>query len=183
MNTDHIGDVMNSLANLGVPEAKSRPIYTLITNSPDSILKVNSFFSDYVYPEQRAIKEAVKAVTQSKDAYIISSILLHFWTHKLHLEKIVTLTGMGCCADKAKAILNQYVHFLKTGVKPEWNPDAPNCFWLPKFGTQDQWFNFVYGIYMFTAGHADEFYATRNVLITEAEAYLAKIKELGNEPN
>ena len=36
---------------------------------------------------------------------------------------------------------------------------------------------------MFTAGHADEFYATRNVLITEAEAYLAKIKELGNESN
>lgn len=87
--------------------------------------------------------EAIKAVAQSKDAYIISSVLLNFWTHKIHLEKIISLTGMGCCADKAKAILNQYVYFLKTGVKPEWKPDEPNCFWLPKFGTQDQWFNFI----------------------------------------
>ena len=40
----------------------------------------------------------------------------------------------------------------------------------------------IHGIYMFTVGHADEFYKTRNVLITEADTYLAKIKELGNEP-
>lgn len=182
MNADHIGDVINSLVSLGASQATGKPIYTLIANAPDSILKTSSFYSEYVYPEQRAIKEAIKAVAQSKDAYIISSVLLNFWTHKIHLEKIISLTGMGCCADKAKAILNQYVYFLKTGVKPEWKPDELNCFWLPKFGTQDQWFNFIHGIYMFTVGHAGEFYKTRNVLITEADTYLAKIKELGNEP-
>ena len=130
---EKIADVITALANQSMEQGQKHQLYAQITQDPESILKVNSFHTTYVYPLHSAISAAVKSINKSQDAYIHVDVLINFWVYKNHIEMLLKKTGAtSCVADMAKAILNHFVHHSVTGQVAEWNVDDPKVLLVAK---------------------------------------------------
>ncbi|MDF2880180.1 MAG: hypothetical protein K0R54_737 [Clostridiaceae bacterium] len=72
--------------------------------------------------------------------------------------------GNSCCADKSRAILKMYLKYSLTGEINEYKPEI-ECYWLPKFGTNEEWVNYCDGLYLLYYGKTEKYLASYNILI------------------
>lgn len=80
---------------------------------------------------------------------------------------IVKHEGSPCSADKTRYILKLYRDFIVTGEEPSF---GERChYWIPKKGTCEAWMNFTKSIPPFLHGQVDEYFKTRDILVSQLE--------------
>lgn len=56
-----------------------------------------------------------------------------------------SVEGSACMYDKSGWLLRQYVEYKKSGALPDMSPEE-KCYWKPRFGTGQQWMNYIAGL-------------------------------------
>lgn len=155
-------------------EAQAHPLFKLLNGKPDLFESPTSFKFNFLYKMNNAIEEAVKRVKGVKEEY--TDIFLDFQFYEDHIEKLCTFfEGSSCCADKSKVIVERYLNYLRTGDKGKWEAGEEvyierlkeniSCYWLPKFGTQDDWFNLLNALWYFKYGNPEKYLRAYKTLI------------------
>lgn len=96
-----------------------------------------------------------------------------FLEHNIR-ELCVLREGSGCCADKSRYILKMYLGYSLAGETPEFNPDIEH-YWMPKFGTNQEWINLCDGLYHLYYGRVDQYVKSYHALI---QAEIRKYKHI-----
>ncbi|MDH2636862.1 hypothetical protein QDS01_18285 [Acinetobacter nosocomialis] len=160
-------------------EAQENPVYKYLVQHPE-IFKTPSDFNFHVLHKiEDAIEEAVKTVKSGNYEYI--NIFTDFQFYENHIEKLCThFEGGACCADKSSVIVQRYLNFLATGDKGKWEvgkevfiekiKENVRCYWLPNFGTQDQWFDLMHGLFCFRYGNPENYLKAYQALLVAGKA-------------
>lgn len=155
--------------------AQEHPVYKYLIQHPE-LFKSPSIFNCMVLNKyEDAVEEAVKTVNNGSYEYV--QIFTDFQFYENHIEKLCTqFEGSACCADKSSVIVQRYLNFLATGEKGKWEAGEEvfieklgkniGCYWLPKFGTQDQWFALMSGLLSFRYGNPEEYLKAFKALIS-----------------
>ncbi|WP_454667879.1 hypothetical protein [Acinetobacter calcoaceticus] len=155
-------------------EAQDHPLFKLLTENPELFKSPSSFKFTVLYKLNNAIEEAVKKLKGVNEEY--TDIFIDFQFYEDHIEKLCTrFEGSGCCADKSKVIVERYLNYLRTGDKGKWEAGEEvyiekikeniSCYWLPKFGTQDDWFNLLNALWFFKYGNPERYLRAYKTLI------------------
>lgn len=106
------------------------------------------------------------------DTYKPNFIYLHydFLEHNIR-ELCILREGSCCCADKSRSILEIYLEYSLTNKIPEFDANKEN-YWIPKFGTYQEWINLCDGLYELYYGKTETYLRAYQTLIqTEIRRY------------
>ena len=111
-----------------------------------------------------------------KDKHKPEFIFLNYSFLKSNIEKLIDkkMNDTSCIADKSRYILKIYLNYSLTGKILE------DCFeehfWIPKFGTNQQWIDFCDGLYYLYYGNNDKYLASYGELINSEVRRYSHIK-------
>lgn len=153
-------------------QAKDSKLFKFLVSKPSVLESPSEFFFSTIYENHLAVSEAIKAVKKlpkdTESEYV--SIFLDHAFYDGHVENLCAqIEGWVCSGDKSSTIIKRYMRYLQTGEKGNWDPQDPKCFWLPKFGTQDQWYEFVHSLYLFKYGHPEKYFKAYAVLLESSK--------------
>lgn len=174
----------------GVDEkAKQSELYAALVNLGDKIFKdPDTFFFIMTYDQENQTKAALKTVkclnNESDEEYC--HVFLTYSFYESHIERLCTaFDGSFACADKSRTIVGRYLNYLRTGEKGKWEAGEKGCYWLPLFGSQDDWFEYMKGLHYFYYGQPDRYLKSYQKLFklgTESrDRLIAKQKALDTE--
>lgn len=123
-----------------------------------------------VYKLNKGVKEIANTMHDApadgiKDTCKPNFIYLHydFLEHNIR-ELCVLREGSSCCADKSRAVIKMYLNYSLTAKVPEFNPDIER-YWIPKFGTYQEWIDLCEGLYSLYYGNTQQYFKSYNALI------------------
>lgn len=178
---DGIKTLMTSMLEAKQNESIATELYQLLLCNPEYLSNPKTFFYLFLYKQENVIKAALTAVKElplfSRAEYI--DIFMNYRYYKAHIEKLcIIFEGSFGCADKSGVIIGRYLTFLATGDEGKWEIEDEHCYWLPRFGTQKQWYSLLRGLYFFKNGYVTEFTdAYQEVLAAGTEKYNIKINQ------
>lgn len=114
-------------------------------------------------------EQNTKGVTYTQEQFhALQQLMMNYATIEQQLDVlIVKYEGSPCSADKTRYILNLYRDFIVTGEEPSF---GERChYWIPKKGTCEAWLNFTKSISPFLHGQVDEYFKTRDILVSQLE--------------
>lgn len=181
--SDGLNNLFAGLLSREVTVSRQSPLYQLLMENPQLFESPSDFQYSLKRQLDKPIKQALKD-TKETDSSEYAEIFMNHQFYENHIEKLCSkFEGDFACADKSSVILSGYLFYLRTGEKPTWNPDEEiernnrkiKCYWLPRFGTQDQWYALLNGLYVFRYGSSEKYFYAYQSLLEEA-----KIKYLEN---
>lgn len=169
MNKDEInkglGAIFSAMLNATQVEAMEHPLYKALIEIPELFKNPRDLRYGLTYDLNSAVKEAIKTVNLGGDDEY-ADVFMNVQFYENHIEKLCTqFEGGFACADKSSVIVGRYVEFLRTGEPGKWevgetiqaNGKDIKCYWLPNFGTQAQWYEFLRGLYHFKYGNPQKY--------------------------
>lgn len=176
LNKDSLEQCMTGLLNSIVSEERNKT-QELIKDSLEKLKSSGFNFSNpenfnlhLVYKLNNAIKEIADTMHEAPKAGIKDTgkpnfIYLHydFLEHNIR-ELCVLREGSGCCADKSRYIIKMYLSYSLTGEIPSFDPSIEH-YWMPKFGTNQEWINLCDGLYHLYYGRVEEYIKSYHTLI------------------
>jgi hypothetical protein len=175
-----IGNLISGILAHADQGGRESDFYKTIVAMPEVLKDPSTFNALFLYPLNNAIKMAIKDVKAPPEekAHEFVNIHIEYNYYKAHIEKLCsTYSGSFGCADKSRSIIKRYLAFLATGEYGEWNTSDEGCYWLPKFGTQQQWFNFMEGLSHLRYGNPEKYLHAYQALIQQAAFYQNRLKE------
>lgn len=170
LKTD-LSNLFGAMLNASENETKEGELYQKLIENPGLFSKPDNLFFTLLYPQGKAIGAAltqIKALS-NEVRYKYVDVFTNYQFYENHIEKLCThYEGSACCADKSRTIVGRYLNFIRTGDKGNWEVDNDKCYWLPRFGTQDQWYALMDGLYEFCFGKIENFVVAYNNLIVAA---------------
>lgn len=136
-------------------EAKKNELYASLVANEQIFKDPDTFFFTLTYDQRNVTKAALKTVKGlvNNESEEYCHVFLNYSFYESHIERLCTdFEGGGCCADKSRTIVGRYLAYLRTGEKGKWEVDDPKCYWLPSFGSQDDWFEYMKGLHYFYYG-------------------------------
>lgn len=155
-----LSNLMSSLLGSSRKEAESLVLYNELVNNPKYLKDPKAFFYAFQYKQNKAIEAALTNVKQlpaeTKSEY--HEIFMDFHFYKAHIERLCThYEGSFACADKSGVIVGRYLNYLRTGEMGSWEVEDEKCYWLPRFGTQQEWFDLMHGLFYFRFGVIEKY--------------------------
>lgn len=144
-------------------KARESELYDFLLQNPDVLSNPDNFYFSFVYKQRNVVEEALLALKNMppNKATEYSDIFQDAHFYKSQLKGLCRkYEGMACSADKAGAVLHRYFKFLESGEMGAWEVNDPKCFWLPRFGTQQQWFNLIHGLWIMRCGDPGVYFKT-----------------------
>lgn len=181
-----LDNFFGALINHAKKEAHNHAVYQALIEMPKLFVRPTTFHFQFYNKLDSAIREAIKTVNLGGDCEY-ADIFLNYQFYEGHIRKLCTyFEGIGCCADKSKAIVSRYLNYLRTGELGGWeagqkvlaNHREITCYWLPKFGTQEQWYELIKGLYDFKYGNHEKYLLAYKALF---EAGTAKYRKQPQE--
>lgn len=169
-------EIQNGLTNLltgllsGIDEkAKKHALYTALVEQGEKIFKdPDTFYFTLTYEQRNSTKAALKAVkgltNDNSEEYC--HVFLNYNFYESHIERLCTsFEGGFACADKSRTIVGRYLVYLRTGEKGKWESGEKGCYWLPVFGSQDDWFEYMKGLHYLYYGQTERYLVSYQKLI------------------
>lgn len=93
------------------------------------------------------------------DQYKASFVFLHYNFMESHINELIqTKTHTSCCiSDKSRFILKHYLSYTISGKTEDFMHQTEHHYWVPTFGTTDQWIAYCDGIYRLYYGKTSEY--------------------------
>lgn len=161
-----IANIFSSMVAQANLETMEHEIYKHLMANPELMKHPRHFshasgFGQIKDAIELAIQHSVKLDPQS--AFLHKTVFVNFRNFEAHVRSLVTVfDGSGCCSDKSGQVVGQYLKFLRTGEKAEWNPDN---YWIPNFGTQDQWFDYMGSLCHLEHGSPERYFLAYKALM------------------
>lgn len=169
MNKDEINKglaaVFGAMLGQATEKAQAHPLYKALIETPELFKDPRNLRYGLTYDLDNAIKEAIKTINLGGDDEYADVFMDHQF-YENHIEKLCTqFEGSFACADKSGVIVGRYINYLRTGELGKWevgetvkaNGHDIKCYWLPNFGTQAQWHEFIKGLYHFKYGNPQKY--------------------------
>lgn len=175
-----IGRLLGGILNLADQEARDSDFYQQISQHPQVLNDPSHFNVMCLYPLKSALQNAIKDIKnpQADTAHEFSDLYLDYSFYKSHIEKLCTMySGSFGCADKSRTILAKYMKYLQTGEMGEWDATSETCYWLPKFGSQEDWYSYLNGLHHFRYGNIEKFLLAYQVLMEKGAVYRYSLLE------
>lgn len=165
---DSLTMLMDSLLNSSRKDAEVSLIYQHLISNPKYLSDPKTFFYAFIYKQDKAIEAAlthVKQLTKDNESEY-HEIFLNFRFYKAHIERLCThFEGSFACADKSGVIVGRYLAFIVSGDMGKWEVEDEKCYWLPRFGTQQEWFDLMHGLFYFRFGVSEKYLTSYKALI------------------
>lgn len=169
-----LGGILNSILDIQTQEAQAHNFYKFLVEKPELFSSPEEFKFKVLYGLNNSIKEAIKTVKSGNSEY--AEIFLNYQFYENHIERLCTqFEGSFASADKSSAIVSKYLKYLITGDKGQWEAGQEvyierlgkniGCYWLPVFGTQEQWYALLHGLYLFKNGYPQKYLEAYKALI------------------
>lgn len=175
--SEGISNLLAGLLNQETETARQSDLYKFLMENPQ-VFKTPSTLETHLRTKiNKPVSQALKD-TKETQSYEYADIFINHQFYKSHIERLCTqIEGSFACADKSRAIIKSYLEYLRTGKAPNWNPDEEiehgdkkiRCYWLPHFGTQDQWYSFLNSLYNFKSGNSTSYFLAYQELIKSAK--------------
>ena len=127
----------------------------------DSISKWELFKYDFSAPLEVHIKKWYLEKYPKLSRSALSSIVFYYMHYDFldnNVEKLVDMER-GCCADKSRNVLKNYLNYLLSGEITEYHKrnDKEHKYWEPDFGTAQEWIDFVASLEYLYYGHTEKY--------------------------
>lgn len=165
-------NIFEALMSNSLEEAKQHLIYSLLLETPDLLKDPRILSVKLLNPQKRAIQAALTQIKElpQETAHEYSDIFINNSFYKSHLEALFTsFEGNFACADKSNVVLGRYLRKLISGDPGTWEIDDETCYWLPRFGTQDDWYNLIEALYEFRMGKNEKYFFAYKKLLELGE--------------
>lgn len=160
-------------------EAKNSILYAELLKNPEIFKNPDAFFFSVTYDQRNATKAALKTIKElnNDNSEEYCHIFLNFKFYTAHIERLITdYSGSFGCADISGTILGRYLVYLRTGDKGKWEIEEEHCYWLPKFGSQDDWYELMTGLHYLYYGQTVRYLTIYQKLIQQGTEYREKRK-------
>lgn len=142
-------------------ESKESDLYKYFIENPNILSQPKAYQHFFVRNQRNVIESAlieIKKIPLDK-ASEYSSIFHNYQSYKNHVEHLCSkFEGSACSADKSNVLVGRYLKYLIDGNKGTWELDDPQCYWLPRFGTQDQWMKLIHSIWVMGHGNPESYF-------------------------
>jgi len=102
-----------------------------------------------------------------KDKYKTAFIYSNYRFLKSNIEELcVKREGSSCSADKSRWIIGNYLKYSLTEEIPDINTEEEH-YWIPKFGSGEEWMLFCDGLYGLFYGHTEKYLNSYNTLLRQ----------------
>jgi hypothetical protein len=142
-------------------KAAQSELYQFLTQQPEKFDTPDSLFFSCFYDSYEAVKAALKHVKKTDDWQYIQ-IFMNWQFFKSHIQILCTkFEGSFACADKSSSILYRYIG-TRLSQPINWPSDV---YYMPRFGTQEQWFAFVESLLYLHVGNPTKYITALNDLM------------------
>lgn len=139
-----------------------------IKEAKDNLNDPDSFNFSINYKINQGIKLLANSLHEPsicKDKYKPDFIYLNYAFLEQNIKQLCILKeGSCCCVDKSRSIIEMYLEYSISGQVQEFKPDIEK-WWLPKFGTYQDWMDFCDGLYNLYYGQVEKYFRSYNTLI------------------
>lgn len=154
---ENLSNLLTGILDHTDREARKSLLYAALVKDGKIFKDPDTFFFFLTYDQKLATKAALKTVkeltNENSDEYC--HVFLNYNFYESHIERLCTdFEGSFGCADKSRTIVGRYLAYLRTGEKGKWESGEKGCYWLPTFGTQDEWFEYMKGLHYLYYGQA-----------------------------
>lgn len=184
-----IGELVDSIAKSNVKDydAISGKIADSLENAPYDLMNPDIYNSIIGNRVRMLMGKTIEKLYDGKDSIIIEDrmgvfekklnikdmdkiqfLYLEYQYLQHNIEKLIEekLESSICIDDRNRFVLGVYMEYLLTGIIKK--TDLSEHFWLPKFGTNENWVGFCEGLYEMYYGNPDRYILARTKLL-EAE--------------
>lgn len=114
----------------------------------------------------KAIARTIYDFSNAKERHKADFIFTNYNFLEHNIRELCALReGSSCCADKSRHIIRMYLKYAISGEIPEFKPEEEH-YWKPNFGDNKMWIDFCEGLYRLYYGHAQEYFAAYQSLVT-----------------
>lgn len=143
-----------------------------INDSPYDFEKPDIFNTMIAFPLEEIMDNVVKNLHKQQneeveDKFKPQFIFLHYQFLSSNIEKFIEkrMESSSCVVDKSRYILKMYLDYSLTGEIPE--TDLEEHYWIPRFGTNEDWMAFCDGLYKLFYGNNDLYLTSYEKLLNE----------------
>lgn len=144
--------IFNSSINIEKEELEKSlgDVFDKVVSSHPSLKDMETFDSLVRYKTDNILTFLVgKLNPEIKDIFKIcelSFLYLYYDYLNNHLSKIIEQKeGTTCCVDKSRWLIEQYRNYILNNTIPNMQKEK-KCYWIPGFGTGQQWMNLCDGL-------------------------------------
>lgn len=164
-----LANVLTGMLGAVDSEAKASILYAELIKNEKIFKNPDTFFFSVTYDQRNATKAALKKIKElnSDKSEEYCNIFLNFKFYEAHIGRLCSdFSGSSCSADKSGVVVGRYLNFLHTGEKGKWEVEDKGCYWLPTFGSQDDWFEYMSGLHYLYYGQTGRYLEIYQKLIT-----------------
>jgi hypothetical protein len=163
-----LNNIFSSLMNESKKEAASTDLYKILTENPKYFSDPKTFYYSVSYKLKKSMETALGVVKNIPEVHEAEyqDIFFNFHFYKANIERLISaFEGSSCCADKSNVIVGRYLKHLVTCDTGMWEVDDEKCYWLPRFGTQQDWYDFMHGLHYLRFGIAEKYFLSYKKLL------------------
>lgn len=164
-NNTSIDSLLTAMSQDTNHKAAQSVLYQTLIQQPDKFQSPDSLYFSCFYDAHQAVKAAFKHVKKTDDWQYIQ-IFMNWHFFKSHIQILCTkFEGSFACADKSSSILYRYLS-SRINQPMDWKNDV---YYMPRFGTREQWFAFVESLLYLHAGNPTKYITALNDLMQAGE--------------
>lgn len=174
---DAISSLLLGMLSGQQEKAKKSKLYQYLIENPKLLSKPDHFYYSFIHESKLAIEAALTAVkgVPAENSREYADIFQDVDYYEGQIENLCSkFEGSACCADKSGVLVGRYLNYLITGDKGTWETDDPKCYWLPRFGTQEQWMSLIHGMWVMRYGNPRDYLLAYHALLEAGEATLER---------
>lgn len=132
----------------------------------------DQFFYGFMYDVNNSLEQLVAEATQTDVNDKLSFIYIHYNYLDFHIQRFhSSRCGSSGCADRSRHIIRTYLNYITSGIVPE-DDFSNDHYWIPKFGTYQEWLDYCDGLFDFYYGRPEKYLkASRCLMDCEIRKY------------
>ncbi len=174
---DALVSLTQVMENENRDEAMNNPLYDFILSQAQWIKSPDTIDLFIIRKVNKVIEQCV-IVHENLDHKILSRekryLLINLYTHWSYFDNNIEslcdkLYGRAFCADRSRWILKRIIDWCTKDLVPNMAETAENGrlhYWIPEFGSFEQWLNFVKGLDDLHYGKPDRYLQAYQELLT-----------------
>jgi hypothetical protein len=156
-----INDVFNSILGASEAKAKSNQLFEELIQEKGIFSNYDSYYFALIYEKDLIYTQAllhIKGLMDSPNRYRYADIFMKGEEfYEIQLKTVFEkFEGGICCVDRARTIINRYLHYLATGEVMEFNALLRCAF--PSVGDAMFWFDFMDSLYKLYYGKNEKYF-------------------------
>lgn len=113
------------------------------------------------------IKHFFPFAEDKEQGYKMNFLVEHFDFVEKHIKHVIyTRTSITMCIeDQMRGVVSEYIKYLEKDKLPNWGTNRK--WYLPKFGTEKDWMEFIESLYWLYKGEEDLYIKTKHSLLND----------------